>query len=81
MPHNALEACLGTLISSTATCLCMAANMRAGPVEPAPAVHAALTRCAHITQAAQTPTFRILSYNLLADQYAGSTYAQTVGCG
>jgi hypothetical protein len=33
----------------------------------------------HTPLPAAHPSFRILSYNLLADQYAGSTYAQTVG--
>jgi hypothetical protein len=35
-------------------------------------------RCVHTPLPAAKPSFRTLSYNLLADQYAGSTYAQQV---
>ncbi|KAJ9533130.1 hypothetical protein QJQ45_018236, partial [Haematococcus lacustris] len=47
-----------------------------GPVEGGPAVHAATVRQPPAPQPAAAPAFRVATYNLLADQYAGSTFAQ-----
>ncbi|KAL6757708.1 Endonuclease/exonuclease/phosphatase [Haematococcus lacustris] len=49
-----------------------------GPVEGGPAVHAATVRQPPTPQPAAAPAFRVATYNLLADQYAGSTFAQQV---
>ncbi|EFJ50866.1 hypothetical protein VOLCADRAFT_88222 [Volvox carteri f. nagariensis] len=49
-----------------------------GPVQHASQNCSATIRCIHTPTAVQPPGFRILSYNILADQYAGSTYAQNV---
>jgi len=52
---------------------------RADPVAPSPPrTSAQLRRAAHTAGRAAQPAFRLVSYNLLADQYAGSTYAQKV---
>lgn len=51
---------------------------RTDPVEPAPARMSAQLRAPQPAAPTARPTFRVVSYNLLADQYAGSTYAQEV---
>lgn len=48
------------------------------PVEAPPPRTSASVRCVHTPLPAPPPSFRIMTYNILADQYAGSTHAQTV---
>jgi 2',5'-phosphodiesterase len=50
----------------------------AGPVRAAPALPAAASRQLSPPAPAGAPVFRVMSYNILADQYAGTSYAQKV---
>ncbi len=50
----------------------------AGAVSHGPTTCSATLRGAHTPRHVAAPAFRILSYNILADQYAGSDYAQNV---
>lgn len=49
-----------------------------GPVQRGPEPSSWSVRCSHSPARAASPRFRVLSYNILADQYAGSDYAQNV---
>ena len=52
-----------------------------GPVARGPEQASWQIRCTHTASSLVPPAFRILSYNILADQYAGSDYAQNVRVG
>ncbi|GBF89998.1 hypothetical protein Rsub_02704 [Raphidocelis subcapitata] len=54
------------------------ASADAGPVAPAPPLPAAAARQLAPPAAAAPPAVRVMSYNILADQYAGTSYAQKV---
>lgn len=55
------------------------ASVETGPVAPTPAATSATIRCAQAPPPPAAPQrLRIMSYNILADQYAGSDYAQKV---
>jgi 2',5'-phosphodiesterase len=49
-----------------------------GPVRPGPRLPAAASRQLAPPAPAVAPAFRVMSYNILADQYAGTAYAQKV---
>ncbi|GIL47193.1 hypothetical protein Vafri_4070 [Volvox africanus] len=53
-------------------------SVMTGNVQHGPQMCSATVRCVHTPTPVQPPGFRILSYNILADQYAGSDYAQNV---
>ncbi|GLI58784.1 hypothetical protein VaNZ11_000540 [Volvox africanus] len=53
-------------------------SVMTGKVQHGPQICSATVRCVHTLTPVQPPGFRILSYNVLADQYAGSDYAQNV---
>lgn len=50
----------------------------AGPVAAGPPLPAAAARQVAPPAPAAAPAFRVMSYNILADQYAGTAYAQKV---
>lgn len=50
----------------------------AGPVRPGPELPAARSRHLAPPAPVAAPGFRVMSYNILADQYAGTAYAQKV---